>query len=133
MRHSSNLSTIFPVMATTEVLEFLNWLQENGKQDQCLEQGEQWSRWASSEGFDPKAILEELHENNETSDNGRTFLDFIRAPEDQQAVYKSWTGLLLSHSYGESLDELKGFAGGRKTENMGKVKLRWAFRCISSI
>ena len=119
MRHLSNLTPIFTVMATTEVLEFLNWLQENGKQDQCLEQGEQWSRWASSEGFDAKAILEGLHENNETSDNGRTFLDFIRAPEDQQTAFKSWIGLLLSHSDGASPDELKGYAGGRKEKNTG--------------
>ena len=119
MRHSSNLTPNFTVMATTEALEFLNWLQENAKEVQCLEHGEQWSRWASSEGFDAEAILEGLHKNNETSDNGRTFLDFIRAPEDQQTAFKSWIGLLLSHSDGASQDELKGYAGGRKEKNTG--------------
>jgi len=47
-------------MATTEALEFLSWMQRNAYQDQCLEKGVDWPQWATSEGFDPDAILDGL-------------------------------------------------------------------------
>jgi hypothetical protein len=83
-------------MATSEAIQFLTWLRQEGKAEVCLQQGSAWLDWATSEGYDGAQIRSELNNLEQSLHLPTRFEDLISSPGTDPAELIAWINELVS-------------------------------------
>ena len=98
-------------MASSEAIQFLTWLRQEGKEGICLQQGSAWLDWATSEGYAGAEIRSEFNSFEQALQLPTRFEDLISSPGTDPAELIAWINELFSAIQTDA-DYLLAIGGG---------------------